>query len=203
METVDDARDTLTRSWPLIVDECRAVLGGELHYQAVIYHCLRLSGAPRAQIGMNVKQWIVDPITSLFIQNDLRKHQDFRGGFEPIPDIVLFRPEIGADWRRRNHVLTLRHMLLAIEVKASERLGRRLRQSEIVADCMKLAAHREEVQHRGSVMLPVVIVVDTAPNASERMHPDALEHCKTTATGLGIRFMYVSNDQSWDVMPEI
>ena len=39
-----EALEALTQSWPRIVDECRGVLGSELHYQAVIYHCLRRVG---------------------------------------------------------------------------------------------------------------------------------------------------------------
>ena len=92
LTTVEQAVAVLARAWPLIVDECRAVLGSELHYQAVIYHCLRTTGVPRTQVGMNVKQWITDPVTPLFQQLDARKHELYRGGFEPIPDIVLFNP---------------------------------------------------------------------------------------------------------------
>ena len=85
LTTVEQAVAALDRAWPLIVDECRAVLGSELHYQAVIYHCLRATGVPRTQVGMNVKQWITDPVTPLFQQLDARKHELYRGGFEPIP----------------------------------------------------------------------------------------------------------------------
>ena len=49
--TMSEALAALTTAWSLIVDECRAVLGGELHYQAVVYHCLRLTGVPRDQLG--------------------------------------------------------------------------------------------------------------------------------------------------------
>lgn len=41
-ETPEDAVSTLSRAWPVIIEECRAVPGGELHYQAVVYHCLRM-----------------------------------------------------------------------------------------------------------------------------------------------------------------
>ena len=115
LTTVNQAVAALARAWPLIVEECRgAVLGSELHYQAVIYHCLRVTGVPRSQVGMNVKQWITDPVTPLFRQLDARKHELYRGGFEPIPDIVSFKPEIGSDWRRRRREVTLKHMLLAV-----------------------------------------------------------------------------------------
>lgn len=64
METATDAIGRLRRAWPQVVVECRDVLGSELHYQAVVYHCLRDSGSvPRRQIGMNVKQWITLPVT--------------------------------------------------------------------------------------------------------------------------------------------
>jgi hypothetical protein len=80
---------------------------------------------PSRQLGMNVKIWITDVVSELFRKLDEKKHPEFRGGFEPIPDVVSFRPEIEGDWRRRNREKTLRQMLMAIEVKASERyLGR-------------------------------------------------------------------------------
>ena len=51
----------LLKAWPAIVDECRAVWGSELHYQAMIYHALRTAGrVPREQLGMNVKIMIPD-----------------------------------------------------------------------------------------------------------------------------------------------
>ncbi|WP_321505672.1 hypothetical protein [uncultured Methanoregula sp.] len=122
MNNQTDAKEILKKSWPYIVRECRQVLGSELHYQAMIYHCLRQTGkVPIDQIGMNVKMWIDHPKTKLFRMYDGEKHPDFQGGFEPIPDVVLFKPSINRDWRRRNHENTLRKMLMTIEVKASER----------------------------------------------------------------------------------
>lgn len=56
MRTPVEALEALIRSWPMIVEECRCVLAAELHYQAVVYHCLReVGGVPPGQIGMNVK----------------------------------------------------------------------------------------------------------------------------------------------------
>ena len=73
-----------------MVAECRRVLGSELHYQAVIYYCLRLHGeVPLEQLGMNVKIWIDNPVSELFRKLDLKKHEDYRGSFEPIPDVCL------------------------------------------------------------------------------------------------------------------
>jgi hypothetical protein len=190
--TPADARELLIRAWPEIVAETRAVLGGELHYQAVIYHCLRLSGAPRAQIGMNVKQWIGSPLTPLFIERDLRKHPAYRGGFEPIPDIVLFSPQIHGDWRRRNHQASLQNMLLAIEVKASERAGSRLSEREIAEDLKKLASHRDEAHARGTNFCPVMAVVDVAPDEQERMIEDAVAACRRIANELRVGWLYVS-----------
>lgn len=86
-------------------------MGSELHYQAVIYHCLRSVGKVHpGQLGMNVKIWISDAVSDLF-----------RGGREPIPDLVIFSPDIAGDFRRRNYANTLRRMLLAAEIKVSER----------------------------------------------------------------------------------
>ena len=195
LTTVEQAVAALGRAWPLIVDETRAVLGGELHYQAVIYHCLRATGVPRTQVGMNVKQWITDPVTPLFRQLDARKHELYRGGFEPIPDIVLFNPNIAGDWRRRRREVTLKHMLLAIEVKASERDKGRLRASETMRDVHKLAAHRDEVRHRGGDMCPVVLIIDTAVEAGERMRDTGLCQLQAAAVEHGVGFYYVSAER--------
>jgi hypothetical protein len=192
----NEAKQALARAWPMMVDEFRSVLGGELHYQAVAYHCLRSAGVPRDQLGMNVKQWIDSPVSELFRTWDSKKEEQFRGGFEPIPDIVVFSPEVAGDWRRRNYDKTLRHMLMAIEVKASERAGSRLSQREIERDIAKLGAHREELQHRGSDMLPVMMVVDVAPEAKERMHPETAERCAEEARAADVLWMYVSPEQA-------
>lgn len=202
METQQDALGALNEAWMHIVDECRAVLGSELHYQAVVYHCLRLHGAvPREQIGMNVKMWIADCVTPLFQNLDQRKNARYRGGFEPIPDIVLFSPAINGDWRRRNNKQTLLSMLMAIEVKASERSQGRLTQGEIVNDIHKLHAHREEVRHRGADMMPVMMVIDTAQEPVERMTPSALESAIAHAEEQGVFFYYVSPVEAVVVMP--
>lgn len=189
------ARAILAKAWPLIMDECRAVLGGELHYQAVVYHCLRSAGWPRTQIGMNVKQWIESPVSAAFKANDLKKHVDFRGGFEPIPDLVLFSGGIGGDWRRRSYANTLRHMKCAIEVKASERANSRLRAGEIRNDIIKLAAHRQEVRQLGCDMLPVMMVIGVAPDGHERMVESALAECNDFAAATQIAWLFVSPEK--------
>jgi hypothetical protein len=187
-----DAVRLVAEAWPLIAAECRSALGGELHYQAMAYHCLRRAGLPATQLGMNVKQWIDAPVTPLFRALDARKQVGFQGGFEPIPDIVIFRPAIGGDWRRRNRQATLRHMLLAIEVKASERADGRLGAGEVIRDIRKLAAHRDELRNRGGDMHPVMMVIDTAPLAEERMPAAKLDLASAAAQAQGVSFLYVS-----------
>jgi hypothetical protein len=188
-----EAKRIIRAAWPAIVEESRAVLGGELHYQAVVYHCLRNAGCPRTQIGMNVKQWIADPVTDLFKSWDVKKHTNFQGGFEPIPDIVLFGSGIGGDWRRRNYASTLDHMLCAIEVKASERAKSRLSPGEVRRDIAKLAAHRDEVIHRGGAMYPVMMVIDVAHFPEERMRDYAITQCAEFAVKQGVAWLYVSH----------
>lgn len=123
------------------------MLGSEQHYQAMVYHCLRLYGkVPLQQLAMNVKIWILHPTTEWFKQLDERKHPDYQGGFEPIPEVVLFSTGINKDWRRRNNGNTAKNILLAVEIKASERKGNRLRAGEISKDMKKLHALREEVR---------------------------------------------------------
>jgi hypothetical protein len=187
-----DPEDSIARAWPQIVDECRAVLGGELHYQAIVYHCLRNAGWPRTQIGMNVKQMIEDPVTAAFKAKGESKHIDFRGGFEPIPDLVLFSPEISGDWRRRNWLNTIRYMRCAIEVKASERANSRLGPGEIKNDIAKLVAHRKELQHRGFDMLPVMMVIDVAPLRRERMLDYAVTECAKVAAANAVAWLYAT-----------
>lgn len=193
METIREASLKLIAAWPHIIEECRLTLGSELHYQAVVYHCLRTHGqVPIGQLGMNVKMWITDPVSDMFKQLDGRKHEDFRGGFEPIPDVCLFSSHVRSDWRRRNREVTLASLLLAIEVKASERHNGRLRAGEIVNDIKKLAAHHQEAKARGSSFLPVAMVIDTAPDTSEQMRPEGLRVSQAAAHELSVGFMYVS-----------
>jgi hypothetical protein len=205
IETRDDALKAFRRAWPHFVAECRSVLGSELHYQALLYHCLRVYGeVPSRQLGMNVKMWITDVVTDLFRKLDEKKHPDYRGGFEPIPDVVIFRPEIDGDWRRRNRDNTLRQALMAIEVKASEREKKRLGPKEIVEDILKLEALRVEALHRGgSDMLPVVVVVDTAPEANERMTPYARQEIEAAARERGVHLFYVSPSDELVVLPDV
>jgi len=172
--------------------ECRSVLGSELHYQAMIYHCLRNSGVPNTQLGMNVKMYVENCRTELFKSLDMRKHEEYRGGFEPIPDVVLFSPSVSADWRRRNNETTLDSMLIAIEVKASERHKGRLSFGEIGRDIDKLAAHREEVNYKDSDFLPVMLIVDTAEDVRERMTEASLGRCKAYSEEMNVPLMYFS-----------
>lgn len=194
MNSTDDAVQMLDMAWPRIQEECCYVLGGELHYQAMVYHALRLTGVPIRQIGMNVKQWIENPTSTLFKALNERRHVDYRGGFEPIPDVVLFRPEINGDWRRRNRDNTLKHMLLAIEVKASERDKGRLTKSEILRDIDKLAAQREEVLRLGGDFIPVMMVIDVAPLVRERMYEDHITICMSRCGELDVEWRYTSRE---------
>jgi len=193
MKNLSDARQAINMAWPKIKSECLSVLGSELHYQAMIYHLLREHGkVPVNQLGMNVKMWIDDPVSALFRSLDKRKHKDFQGGFEPIPDVVIFKPSVNGDWRRRNNEVTILNMLVAMEVKASERENSRLQPSEIQLDIQKLAAHREEVKAKGADMLPIMLVVDSAPKQKERMTEYALEQSQDLAMKLGVGFLYLS-----------
>ncbi len=198
MDNSRESAEILLKAWPSIVLECRATLGSELFYQAVIYHNLRQAGAPLLQIGMNVKMQIDEPVSKLFQELDLRKHEDFRGGFEPIPDVALFSPTVSADWRRRNNAVTLGSLLLAIEVKASERANGRLRSGEVIRDIEKLAAHREEAKHRGNDFYPVMMVVDTAPLPKERMTEYGFNAAVQSAEELSVGFLYLSQETEFD-----
>lgn len=65
----------------------------------------------------------------------------------------------------------------------------RLRAGEIIKDIEKLAVHRDEVRHRGSDMAPVMLVVDTAPLATERMRAEALAASEDAARSLGVALL--------------
>ncbi|MBI1187318.1 MAG: hypothetical protein GC206_08325 [Alphaproteobacteria bacterium] len=195
MKDRQDALRAIDAAWPQICGECLAVLGSELHYQAMIYHALRTTGqVPVEQLGMNVKQWIPDVQSELFRHFDLRKREAYRGGFEPIPDIVIFSNSVGGDWRRRRREHTIACMLAVIEVKASERAGKHLSRAEVCADIRKLAAHREEALFLGHDFHPVMLVIDSAREARERMTSVDVLVARDLARELSIEWRYVSPD---------
>ena len=203
METTADALNALTRAWPSFAVECRSVLGSELHYQALLYHCLRAHGqVPSRQLVMNVRIRITDVVSDLFRKLDERKHEDYRGGFVPIPDVVIFRPKIEGDSRRRNRENTLRQMLMTIEVKASERYLGRLRAGEIVNDILKLDALRIEARHRGSDVLPGIVTIDTAPETNERMTSYARREVEAAARERRVCLFYVSPSDESVFLPD-
>lgn len=192
--TPGEAYSAFLAAWPAIVDECRAVLGSELHYQAMIYRALREEGGvPRDQLGMNVKIWLEDCCTTLFRELDGKKHPDYQGGFEPVPDVAIFHRDVNGDWRRRRYIETAQHLLLAVEVKASERHKKRLGPGEIITDIEKLDAFRTELRHRarnGRTIIPVMLVLDTAPLPEERMTGSALDEVRERAEALDVHFFY-------------
>ena len=194
--SLQEATAAIDRAWSVICDECLMVLGSELHYQAMIYYALRSAGGvPVDQLGMNVKQWIPNVRSELFQKFDLTKHEEFRGGFEPIPDIVIFSPDIAGDWRRRSRAKTISCMLAVIEVKASERAGGRLSRKEVLGDIRKLAAHREEVRYLGYDLYPIMIVVDAARDAAERMTPSSISASRELARESGVEWRYISPEE--------
>jgi hypothetical protein len=204
MNTRKQAVQKLKLAWPYIVTECRQVLGSELHYQAIVYHCLRLYGeVPLSQIGMNVKIGIIGPTSELLKKLDAKRHLDYQGMVEPIPDVCLFSSKVGSDWRRRNHDKTLVTLLLAIELKASERKNGRLRSGEIISDIEKLAAHCQEAKARDAGFIPVVMVIDTAPDESERMLLTSRDLAMAKAKELSVGFMYLSPTEEFSILPRV
>jgi hypothetical protein len=148
---------------------------------------------------MNVKMYISDPASDLFKRLVSRKHPAYRGGFEPIPDVCFFSSHVGADWRRRKSATTLASLLLAIEIKASERKNGRLRIGEIKTDIEKLAAHRDEARAKGYSFLPVVMVIDSA-DKSECMTAQSLEEAQAIAVQLAVGFMYLSQKTEFSLL---
>jgi hypothetical protein len=233
IETVQEALGALDRAWPKIRDECLQVHGGERHYQAMIYHGLRTDGGvPVAQIGLNVRQFISNVQSEHFRELAASRHSVHRA-FDT--DVVIFNPSVGGDWRRRAFDSSLRNMLVAIDVIASEDHDgssshrKRLRAEDAIAVIRNLSAQRQEVQLRfaqrelwsnriedrskppsvirvdpsdpdaftqtltvTSDFQPVVIVIDSATDAGERMTEDALSAAKKEATAQGVQWRYVS-----------
>lgn len=160
-----------------------------------MYRCFREFGeVPVEQIGMNVKIWIDNPITSFLRTREYYKHKDFRGGIEPVPDIVLFTPEIKGDFRRRNNENTFKCMLMAIEVKASERENSRLTPGEICEDIYKLEAFRNEARRRRKNFVPTMVVLDTAPQPEERMTSQSVETILSEAKQHNVGLFYLAPD---------
>jgi hypothetical protein len=201
MNTREQAKEKLNMAWPYIVDECRKVLGSELHYQAIVYHCLRQYGEVAiGQIGMNVKIGIINPKTEFYKSLDARRQMDYQGMVEPIPDVCLFMSKVGSDWRRRKHKKTLASLLLAIEIKASERRDGRLHSGEIIFDIKKLAALRQEAHGR---LLPVVMIIDTAKKMAERMTPYDLLKTMEQAKEFDVALMYVSRSKVRNTLVDV
>jgi hypothetical protein len=116
---------------------------------------------------------------------------------EPIPDLVIFNSEIAGDFRRRNYENTLRRMLLAAEIKVSERFRGRLQAGEIKKDISKLDALRLEARAREADLVPAVIIVDTAPEEVERMGSWALEESRNLASSHCVYFFYLSPEDEF------
>lgn len=200
MKTHFDSIQIFKKVWPHICSECKGVYGSELHYQAMMYRCFREFGnVPPDQIGMNVKIWFDKPITSFFRTREYYKHKDFRGGIEPVPDIVLFSPEINGDFRRRNNRNTFKYMLMAIEVKASEREDSRLIPGEICEDIYKLEAFRNEARRRRKNFVPTMVVLDTAQLPEERMTSQSVETILSEAKKHNVGLFYLSPDSEENV----
>ena len=93
-------------------------------------------------------------------------------------------------------------MLVAVEVKASERHRGRLRAGEVVNDVLKLEALGLEAHHRVSDALGAVIVIDTAPEANERMTPEVCRVTETAARERGVCLFYVSPTEESVILPD-
>jgi hypothetical protein len=195
--TKEAAKIALQNAYHSIITDCRSVWGSELHYQAIVYHCLRqTSEIGINQLGMNVKIWIDNVTSPLFKEKDLRKKEGYRGGFEPIPDVVIFDSKIEGDWRRRNNHNTLKHILYALEIKASERKGNRLGYSEVKADIDKLIALQEEILQKHDKEIGIgMLVIDTAKEESERMKAEVLNSLIDYSKQHKIDFCYFSLDK--------
>ena len=185
----DAALTAFVRTWPYFVNEAQEVLGSELLYQAVLSHCLRTQGeVPIRQLGMNVKMHIDDVISVHFKS---KVNPLYGNGCESVPDILIGRPGLGADFRRRNYKNTHRNALLAAEMKVSENDGKTMHPRSVLKDIAKVAAIREEALHRGSDIVPAMVVVSTAPLERERLSEHSRREVEAAARELGVCLFYV------------
>jgi len=194
IKNVEQARSSINNSFEQIQSECKSVLGSELHYQAIIYHCLREFGnVPISQIGMNVKIWINNLKTSFLIERMNKKHINYREGQEIIPDITIFTENVKSDFRRRNYKNTLKETIYSLEIKASEREKGRLQRNEIITDILKLKAQYTEtkIKHNKEIGIGIMII-DTAPKENERMRKTTLGEVAEFAKENGVDFWYCS-----------
>jgi hypothetical protein len=167
-------------------------LWGELQYQAILYHILRRIGQiPVTQLGMNVRIKFYNPINEDFIKRSNSRKEEYRGVHEVIPDLVIYDPDVRGKWQRRMADGTVRSILIAMEMKCSERKQGRLHRAEIEKDLLKLDALREEANARSRKILPVMFIVDTAVDKEERMRQSALQYIIQKAKALNIGLLYL------------
>lgn len=188
----------IAKCYHSIISECRLILASELHYQAMIYHHLRhIGNVPFDQIGMNVKTTVSNVQTDFFNQRLLLKNPDYQSfGLEIIPDISFFSKNINGDWRRRNFDNTLKETIYSLEIKASERHKGRLTKGEIQSDILKLVAQREETyQLYGKRIGTGMLVVDVAPDLTERMKAPTLDFIIEFAEANSVDLWYFSQDK--------
>ncbi len=191
---VQQARKSINNSIVKITEECKSVLGSELHYQAIIYHCLRQYGnVPISQIGMNVKITFLNPKTNFFKDGMKNKKSEYQEGKEIIPDITIFSTNIKSDFRRRNSKNTLKETLYSLEVKASERKNGRLRPKEIKSDILKLKAQYTETNLKHGIEIGIgMLIIDTAPKSNEKITKKTLNEIVAFAKENSVDFWYCS-----------
>jgi hypothetical protein len=84
-------------------------------------------------------------------------------------------------------------MLMAIEMKASERAGSRISDAEVLWDIGKLDAHRIEGEQRHKRTIgAVIMIINTAPRREERMTDLSINRVRARAREAGVDFYYVS-----------
>lgn len=198
INNVSQAKTAISNSYDKIVQECRKVLGSELHYQAMIYHLLLLEGLiPVEQIGMNVKTTIKDVNTQFLKDRIAKKNINYQSdGIEIIPDVSIYNKNIKSDYRRRNYENTLKNTLYSLEIKASERQNGRLTFSEIKEDVLKLKAQFEETKIKHGIEIGLgMMIIDVAPTASERIKSKTLQEIISLANECKVDLWYFDRQQ--------
>jgi hypothetical protein len=202
VETISEFQKSIRNSYSKIIEECRSVLGSELHYQAMVYHLLRALGkVPLSQIGMNVKTTIEDCKTDFFKDRITKKDKKFRSkNLEIIPDISFYSNSLKADWRRRNYKNTLEKTIYSLEIKASERNKGRLQFKEIETDFLKLKAQYNETKLKFNKEIGIgMMIIDVAPLENERMKKETLNKIIELSKKLSIDLWYFTQKENIEI----
>ncbi|WP_321505663.1 hypothetical protein [uncultured Methanoregula sp.] len=72
----------------------------------------------------------------------------------------------------------------------------RMRPGELISDIEKLEALRQEIRLRDASVVPVMLIIDTAPDEEERMVPESLDQVCDFAKSVDVGLFYLSPSET-------